>query len=116
MSQLKSLEEQNVSHLGITAEELQRLVIGSADNLEKAKVYDQINDAVIRSKNMPPKKSVALVLSVCEDILCQSTDSLTAQDKEVLLGTMAQYSAMKRRYEEQEKAAKTKKSKDRGSR
>jgi len=49
----------------------------------------------VKAKNMPPRKSVDMVLSVCEEILCQSVNDLTAQEKDTLLGTLAQYSAMK---------------------
>jgi len=73
----------------------------------------QIDAAIAKSKNQPPRKSVAQVLSVCEDILCQSMDSLTAQEKEILLGVMAQYTVMKRRYQEQDRAEKAKKAKER---
>jgi len=111
MEQLKSLEEQNVSHLGITAEELQRVVLGTESALEKSSVNERINEAIVKSKNMPPKKSVEQVLSVCEDILCQPLDSLTAQDKEELFGILRQYTAMKRRIAEQERMEKTKKPK-----
>jgi hypothetical protein len=48
---------------------------------------------------------VEQVLSVCEDILCQPLENLTAQDREVLLGVLAQYTVMKRRYAEQERAS-----------
>jgi hypothetical protein len=38
-------------------------------------------------------------------------DSLTAQEKEILLNVMAQYTVMKRRYQEQDRAEKAKKAK-----
>jgi hypothetical protein len=57
---------------------------------------------------MPPKKSVEQILSVCEDILCQPSEDLTAQDREVLLGVLAQYTVMNRRIAEQERTAKVK--------
>ena len=109
MTQLKTLEEQNVSHLGITAEELQQLVMGSVKALEKAKVSDQIDDVILHSKNMPPKKSVEMVLNVCEDILCQPMENLSAQEKEILLGVLAKYTFMKRQYQKQDMAEKKKK-------
>lgn len=68
MTQLEKLEEQNISHLGITAEELQRIVFDSSETMEKTSVSIKIDDAVSRAKNFPPKKSVEMVLSVCEDI------------------------------------------------
>ncbi|MDR1001974.1 MAG: hypothetical protein LBL82_01705 [Oscillospiraceae bacterium] len=106
---MSKIEEQNITHLGITAAELEQVVMGTAQSLENTSVKTQIDEVILRSKNMPPKKSVMQVLSVCEDILCQPIENLTSQDKEVLLGTLAQYTIMKRRYAEQERAAKTKK-------
>ena len=113
MSQLQSMEEQNVSHLGITAEELQKVVLGTETALERTSVNEKIDEAITKTKNMPPKKSVAQVLSVCEDILCQPLENLTAQEKEILLGVLAQYSVMKRRIAEQERMAKTKEPRER---
>ena len=75
--------------------------MGSARSLEKTKVSNQIDDVILRSKNMTPKKSVEMVLSVCEDILCQPTENLSAQEKEILLGTLAKYTFMKRQYQKQ---------------
>jgi hypothetical protein len=83
--------------------------MGAKDAISKCGVAEQIDEVVLKSKNLPPKKSVEQVLSVCEDILCQPLDNLTAQDKEILLGVLAQYSVMKRRYAEQERAAQAKK-------
>ena len=113
LTQLQNLEEQNISHLGITAEELQQVVFRGAQVIEKSSVAQTIDAAIAKSKNQPPWKSVAQVLSVCEDILCQPMDSLTAQEKEILLGVMAQYTVMKRRYQEQDRAEKAKKAKER---
>jgi len=70
-----------------------------------------VNHFYPAAKNQPPKKSVEQVLSVCEDILCQPLDTLTAQDKEKLLGVLGQYTAMKRRITEQERSDKAKKAK-----
>ncbi|MDD4493449.1 MAG: tyrosine-type recombinase/integrase [Eubacteriales bacterium] len=109
MTQLQSMEEQNVSHLGITAAELQSVMRGAETVLERTSVNEKIDEAIARSKNMPPKKSVEQVLSVCEDILCQSPQNLTQEEKEVLLGVLAQYSVMKRQIAEQERVAKNKK-------
>jgi len=109
MTQLKALEEQNVSHLGITAGELERIVMGTSEVLEKNSITEMIDDAVSRAKNFSPKKSIEMVLSVCEDILCQPIDGLSTADKEILLGVLAQYTAMKRQYTAQEKAANPKK-------
>ena len=69
--------------------------------------------AVSKAKNFPPKKSVEMVLSVCEDILSEPIDHLSASEKEVLLGVLAQYTMMKRRYAEQEKAKNVKKHRER---
>lgn len=111
VTQLEKLEQQNISHLGITADELERITIGAKDAISKCAVSEQIDAVVLKSKNLPPKKSVEQVLSVCEDILCSPQDSLTAQDKEILLGVLAQYTVMKRRYAEQERALQAKKPK-----
>jgi len=109
LTQLQGLEEHNISHLGITAEELQQVVFRGAEAIEKTSVAQTIDAAIAKSKNQPPRKSVAQVLSVCEDILCQPMDNLSAQEKEILLNVMAQYTAMKRRYQEQDRAEKAKK-------
>jgi hypothetical protein len=55
-TQLEKLEEQNISHLGITADELQRVVFKSAETFEKADISKQIDLAVSKAKNLPPKK------------------------------------------------------------
>ena len=44
-----------------------------------------------------------MVLSACEDILCRPPDELSAEDREVLLGVLAKYTAMKRQYAANEK-------------
>jgi len=111
MTQLEKLEQQNISHLGITAGELEKIVMGAAEVLEKSSVAEQIDEAVGRAKNFPPQKSVEMVLSVCEDILCQPIDNLTTHEKDVLLGVLAQYTVMKRRIVEQERTEKAKKPK-----
>lgn len=113
MTQLEKLEQQNISHLGITAGELERIVMGTAEVLEKNSITEKIDDAVSRAKNFPPKKSVEMVLSVCEDILCQPMDSLSSVDKEVFLGILAQYTMMKRSLNEQEKQKKSRSAKER---
>jgi len=111
ITQLEKLEQQNVSHLGITSAELERIMMGTKEAVSKCNVGEQIDAVVLKSKNLPPKKSVEQVLSVCEDILCQPLDNLTVQDKEILLGVLAQYTVMKRHYAEQESSEKLKKPK-----
>ena len=113
LTQLQNLEEQNISHLGITAEELQQVVFRGTEAIKKTSVAQTIDAVIAKSKNQPPRKSVAQVLSVCEDILCQPMDNLTAQEREILLNVMAQYTVMKRRYQEQDRAEKAKKVKER---
>ncbi|MCL2425919.1 MAG: hypothetical protein FWD05_06235 [Oscillospiraceae bacterium] len=108
MTQLEKLEEQNISHLGITAGELEKIITGTVDALEKSSVAERISDVVRRAKNFPPKKSVEMVLSVCEDILCQPLDKLSSKDRDIFLATLAQYTIMKRQIATQEKAAKSK--------
>ena len=103
MTQLEKLEEQNISHLGITAGELERIVSGTVIALEESSIHEQINDAVLRAKNFPPRKSVEMVMSVCEDILCQPLGKMTVADKDIFLGTLAQYTIMKRQIESQER-------------
>ena len=113
-TQLEKLEQQNISHLGITTGELQKIVMGTAEILEKASVAEQIDNAINKAKNLPPKKSVELVLRVCEDILCQPLDELPVAEKDVLFGVLAQYSFMKRQYAVQENLVKTKMVKNKG--
>jgi len=112
MTQLEKLEQQNISHLGITAGELERIMMGTADTLEKSSVTERIDEVVGRAKNFPPKKSVEMVLSVCEDILCQPLDGLSMADRDILLGVLARYTIMKHQYAAQEKAAKSKSKKE----
>jgi len=102
------LEEQNIIHLSITAGELERIVSGTVGALEESSIHEQINDAVLRAKNFPPRKSVEMVMSVCEDILCQPLGKLTAADKDIFLGTLAHYTIMKRQIESQERMVKSK--------
>lgn len=106
MTQLEKLEEQNISHLGITAGELERVVVGAAIAMEQSSVSELINNAVLKSKNQSTRRSVDLVLSVCEDILCQPLDRLTAADKDIFLGAFAQYTIMKRQIVAQERSVK----------
>ena len=108
MTQLEKLEQQNVIHLGITAGELKRIVSRTATILEKTGIVEMIDDAISRAKNFPPKKSVEMVLSVCEDILCQSMEHLSSSDKEMFLGVLAQYTMMNRQLNEQSKQPKSK--------
>jgi len=103
IGQMERLEQQNISHLGITASELERIMMGTAKTLEKAGVSEMINSTITKVKNLPIKKSVEMVLSVCEDILCRPLDDLSADDREVLLGTLAKYTLMKREYASREK-------------
>jgi hypothetical protein len=77
--------------------------MGAKDALERCSVAQQVDEIVLKTKNMPPKKAVAQVLSVCENILCQPLENLTSEDKEVLLGVLAQYTVMKRQYAERER-------------
>jgi hypothetical protein len=112
-SQLEKLEKQNISHLGITAGELERIIMGSAVVLEKSSVTERIDDAISRAKNFPPKKSVEMVLSVCEDILCQPIDNVSTADRDILLGVLSQYTIMKRQYDSQDRVEKTKSKKER---
>jgi len=109
MAQLDNLEKLNISHLGITAGELEKIVMGTAETLEKTSVSERIDMAISNAKNSPPKKSVDLVLSVCEDILSQPLDGLSGSDKEKLLLVVAQYTALKRQYAAQGKGGKSKK-------
>jgi hypothetical protein len=110
MTQLEKLEQQNISHLGITPGELEKIMLGTAEILAKNSITEMVDEAVSRAKNFPPKKSVEMVLSVCEDILCKPIDGLSAEDRNILLGVLARYTVMKRQYAEQERmAAKSKK-------
>jgi integrase len=113
MTQLEKLEQQNVSHLGITAGELERIVTGTAEALEKTGVAEKIDNIVSRAKNLPPKKSVEMVLNVCEDILCQPMDAISHDEKEKFLCVLAQYTMMKRRLNEQEKQKKPRSGRER---
>jgi len=105
-TQLKSLEQQNISHLGITSDELQKIMFGTAEALEKTNLSERIDTVINNAKNFPPKKSIDMVLSVCNDVLCEPLDKLSANEKEILLGTLAQYTYMKRQQEKQERPPK----------
>ena len=48
---------------------------------------------------------VEMVLSICEGILCQQLDVMSAADKEMLIGVLGRYAAMKRQTEAQETQA-----------
>lgn len=96
MTQLEKLEKQNIHNLGITANDLERVMMGAAESLETVTVAKKIDDTIIRAKNLPPLKSVEMVLSVCEDILCQPLENLSTADKDVLLGVLGRYTHMKR--------------------
>lgn len=111
ITQLGVLEQQNISHLGITAAELEKVVSGTAEALEKNSIVEKIEDVTMRAKCQTPMKSVEMVLSICEDILCQPVENLSTHERDVLIGVLAQYTVMKRRIAEQERAAKTKSAK-----
>ena len=78
--------------------------MGTAGALEKSSITERINDVVKRAKNFPPKKSVEIVLGVCEDILCQPINELTVSDKDIFIGVLAQFTLMKRQLASQERA------------
>jgi hypothetical protein len=46
-----------------------------------------------------------MVLSVCEDILCEPADKLSQSDKDIFWGVLAQYTMMKRQIAAQERAS-----------
>ncbi len=96
MSQLEKLEKQNIVSLGISASDLERIVMGASEVLGDVVVIKLIDDIILKAKNFPPKKSVEMVLGVCEDILCQQLEELSAADKEILLGVLGRYTVMKR--------------------
>ena len=112
-TQLKKLEERNISHLGITADELQRIVSKSTEVVRKTSISEKIDLAISKAKNLPPKKSVEIVLSVCEDILSQPIDHLSVNEKETLIGVIAQYTMLKKSYSEKEQTKKNKKNRER---
>jgi hypothetical protein len=103
MTQLEKLEQQNISHLGITPGELERIIMGTSELLTKSSITERIDEAIYRAKNFPPRKSVDMILSVCEDILCEPRDKLSIADKDIFLGVLAQYTMMKRQIDTQEK-------------
>ena len=70
--------------------------------------HQKIDDSIMRAKNFPPLKSVEMVLSVCEDILCQPLEELSAAEKELLLGVLGRYTVMKRQLANTEIPAKVK--------
>ena len=114
ITQLEKLERQNISHLGITAAELETIIMGTSEALEKSSVTTRIDEAVSRAKNFPPKKSVEMVLSICEDILCEPMDKLSSADRDIFMGVLAKYTMMKRQYAAQEREVETKKRCGRG--
>ena len=105
IAQLEKLEEQNITHLGLTKNELASVVLDTAVALTKTGISEMLDDAVFRAKNFPPKKSVEMVLSVCEDILCQSPQTLSDADRDKWLVVFAQYTSLKRQYENSERQA-----------
>jgi hypothetical protein len=104
-TQLQAMEEQNVKHLGLTSGELKQVVMCGMEALEKNSVAARIDEAIVKVKNMPPRKSIDVVLSVCKDILCGSLHEFSTDDKDILLGALAQYTVMERHYQQQDKMA-----------
>jgi integrase len=86
VTQLKTMEEQNVKHLGLTANDLKRVMMDSMEVLEKCDITTQIDSVIAKAKNQPPRKSVDMVLNVCEDILCHPINTLTTQERDTLIG------------------------------
>ena len=82
--------------------------MGTSEALKKSSISERIDEAVSRAKNFPRKKSVEMVLSVCEDILCEPASKLSPAEKDIFLGVLAQYTMMKRQIAAQEKTAKPK--------
>ena len=109
IAQLEKLEQQNISHLGLTTSELERIIMGTAEVIEKTSITEKINEAINRTKNLTSRKSVETVLSVCEDILCQPLDELSTADRDILIGVLSRYTMMKRQIIMQEQAAQLKK-------
>ena len=97
-AQLKGLEEQNVKHHGFTVDELKQIEVNETTAFENNSVTQRINDTIEKAKNQSPQKGVGMVLQVCEDILCKSLNKLTIQEKDILLGALSQYTAMKQQY------------------
>ena len=106
IAQLEKLEQQNISHLGITTGELEHVVQSTANALQRNSIADIINSTILNAKNAPPKKSIEQVISVCEDILCQPIDALSIADKDILLTTLSQFIVMKRQLTAQGKTRK----------
>lgn len=101
LAQLDKLEEKNISHLGITDNELQKIE-GTDQSCVKPELSERLSAIIQNAKYMPYEKSIMLVLDECEKILCEPLDNLTPSDKDVLLRTLAQYTYLKRAYLAQE--------------
>ena len=96
--QLEKLEEQIISDLGITQSELESITMDSTEKQIKTSISEMLDDAIRRAKNFPPAKSIDMILSICEDILCMPLDSLSQAEKEKWLGVFSRYTIMKRQY------------------
>ena len=77
--------------------------------LRENSVIKQIEEVIAKVKNKPPSQGVEMVLGLCENILCHSLSGLTVQEKDVLLGVMAQYTVLKQQYYEFDQVLETKK-------
>jgi len=103
ITQLENLEQQNIYHLGLTPDELKAVTFDTAKTLERTNLNNRIDTVIDKAKNKPPRKSVDMVLGVCEDILCEPLQNLTVSEKETLLFTLSQYTNMKRQYSAQDR-------------
>ena len=102
IAQLDNLEEKNISHLGITKDELQKVISRKVSPEDKLCLSERINNAIKNAKNFPYAKSIDMVLNVCDDILCEPLNNLSSSEKDVLLKTLAHYTFLKRSSSEQE--------------
>ena len=101
IAQLDNLEEKNISHLGITESELQKVTSKAVEITDKPQLSERIDTIIRNAKNFPHKKSIDMVLNCCYNILCEPLENLSSSDKDTLLVTLAQYTFLKRNSYEQ---------------
>lgn len=94
--QLENLEAHNIVNLNISSNELKAVRSGKEIEIAKSNVAERIDKVVKNAKSASPKKSIDMVLRVCNEILCEPIDNLSPTDKDTLLGTIAQYTFMKK--------------------
>lgn len=94
ISQLENMESSNISNYAISENELSN-IIQSGSKPENF-VLNRINEAISKTKFYSKIKSANHIITVCEEILVESIDSLSREEKDTLLMILSKYLKIKK--------------------